>query len=104
MTEESLSVFEASVLSQIRKSYWNDVSAVALHIISGRLTAEMMTKIRPEDYKPINMEALIDESLILGKMFVDEISKQEPPRHYIDKMRTSFAQPPENGDVFRGAK
>ena len=98
MAEESkevMSPFEASVLSSIRRSYWSEVTTVALHIISGRLNAEMLSKVRPENYKPLDMKGLIDESLILAKVFVDEVSRQEPPKHYIEKMRMGFK--PEEG-------
>jgi hypothetical protein len=91
--EESKGVmdsFDAGVLSQVRRTYWEDVTRVALHIISGKLMAESMTKIRPDDYKPVNMKDLIDESLIMGKTFVDEVSRQEPPKHYIEKMRMAW--------------
>lgn len=77
--------------STIRMRYQSEVTQVALHILNAKMLQRSMMTMRATEYAklPSNSD-MIDEALILAKMFVDEVSKQTPSKSFEEKAAAIF--------------
>jgi len=82
-----------SIQAAMRREYWNDITHVALNVMSGKLMSEAMAAARSSEFErppKVSVDDLIDSSLIIGRRFVDELARQDPPKHYADKRLAAY--------------
>jgi len=82
------------VLAAVRRQYHQDVTSISLNILSAKMMRDVFAMVRGDSMgnpaPTSDIRDLVDESIIVGKMFVDELAKQEPPKHIIERSAARF--------------